>query len=144
MNTEIFRAYDIRGKYPTEINEDLAYTLGRSYGSYIQEKNKINRCVISRDNRLSSESLCQSFVKGLNSTGCNAIDYGQTTTPMNLYARYLNHLPGVMITASHNPKDDNGFKMSFDSNVLNARGEMITDFKNYTLAGNFLKGDGAF
>lgn len=142
MNTDIFRAYDIRGKYPTEINEDLAYTLGRSYGSYIQEKNKINRCVISRDNRLSSESLCQSFVKGLNSTGCNAIDYGQTTTPMNLYARYLNHLPGVMITASHNPKDDNGFKMSFDSNVLNARGEMITDFKNYTLAGKFLKGDG--
>ncbi len=142
MNAEIFRAYDIRGKYPTEINEEIAYALGKSYGSYIQEKYQEHCVVISRDNRLSSEALCQSFLKGLNSTGCNAIDYGQTTTPMNYYARYLNQMPGVMVTASHNPKDENGFKFSFDKGVINARGEMITDFKNYTFAGNFQKGDG--
>lgn len=143
MKDEIFRAYDIRGKYPTDINEEIAYTLGKSYGSYLQEKYQTNRCVISRDNRLSSESLCQNFLKGLNSTGCNAIDYGQTTTPMNYYARYLNQLPGVMVTASHNPKDDNGFKISFLKNIsVNARGDDIIDFKNYTMQGKFLKGDG--
>ncbi len=142
MNEEIFRAYDIRGKYPTEINEDLAYTIGLSYGSYLQEKMQINRCIVSRDNRLSSDSLTQSLVKGLTSTGLNVIDYGQTTTPMNYYARYLNQLPGIMVTASHNPKDENGFKFSLDKGVINARGEMITDFKNYTLAGHFLKGLG--
>lgn len=142
MNEIIFRAYDIRGTYPTEINEEMAYTIGQSYGSYIQEKYGINRCVVSRDNRLSSESLCQSLLKGINSTGCNVIDYGQTTTPMNYYARYLNQLPGIMVTASHNPKDDNGFKFSFDKGMVNARGDMITDFKNYTLANKFLKGEG--
>ncbi len=142
MKEEIFRAYDIRGNYPTEINEEMAYTIGQSYGSYLQEKYNLNTCVVSRDNRLSSEALCQSLVKGINSTGCNVIDYGLTTTPMNYYARYLNQMPGIMVTASHNPKDDNGFKFSFDKKMVNARGEMITDFKNYTLAGNFKKGDG--
>ncbi len=143
MKEEIFRAYDIRGKYPTDINEEIAYTLGKSYGSYLQEKYQTDRCIISRDNRLSSEALCQNFIKGLNSTGCNVIDYGQTTTPMNYYARYLNQLPGVMVTASHNPKDDNGFKISFLKNInVNARGEDIIDFKNYTFQGKFLKGEG--
>lgn len=142
MNTTIFRAYDIRGIYPTEINENIAYTIGQSYGSYLQEKYNTNTCVVSRDNRLSSESLCQSLLKGISSTGCNVIDYGLTTTPMNYYARYLNQLPGIIVTASHNPKDDNGFKFSFDKTGVNARGDMITDFKNYTFAGNFKKGDG--
>ncbi len=143
MNTEIFRAYDIRGVYPTTINENVAYTLGQSYGSYIQEKYGQKKCIISRDNRLSSDALCQSFLKGLNSTGVDAIDLGLCTTPMHYYGRYLLRLPGVMVTASHNPKDDNGFKFSFDNtSIVNARGEMITDFCDYTLQGKFLKGSG--
>lgn len=142
MKDEIFRAYDIRGVYPSEINEEIAYTIGRSYGSYIQEKYNQKKCIVSRDNRLSSESLAQSLIKGITSTGCFVINYGLTTTPMNYYARYLNQIPGIMVTASHNPKDDNGFKFSFDK-MVNARGEMIEDFKQYTKAGNFLKGQGA-
>ena len=141
MKEEIFKAYDIRGKYPSEINETVAYTVGQSYGSYIQEKYQINRCIVSRDNRLSSEALTESLIKGITSTGCNVINYGLTTTPMNYYGRYLNQLPGIMVTASHNPKDDNGFKFSFDKKMVNARGEMITDFKNYTFAGHFLTGE---
>ena len=60
---------------------------------------------------------------------------------MNYYGRYLNQLPGIMVTASHNPAGDNGFKFSFDG-MINARGEMIEDFKNYTLNGNFKSGIG--
>ena len=141
IDTNIFRAYDIRGKYPSEINEQVAYTIGKSYGSYLQEKYNKNGCVVSRDNRLSSETLLQNLIKGITASGCNVINYNLTTTPMNYYGRYLNQLPGVMVTASHNPKDDNGFKFSFDG-MINARGEMIEDFKKYTLAGNFKSGMG--
>ena len=141
INETIFRAYDIRGVYPSEINEQTAYTIGRSYGSYLQEKYNKNTCIVSHDNRLSSETLSQNLIKGITSSGCNIINYNLTTTPMNYYGRYLNQLPGIMVTASHNPKDDNGFKFSFDG-MINARGEMIEDFKNYTLAGNFKSGMG--
>ena len=141
INAEIFRAYDIRGTYPTTINEQTAFIIGKSYGSYLQEKYNKNTCIVSHDNRLSSETLTQNLIKGLVSSGINIISLGYTTTPMNYYARYLNQIPGIMVTASHNPKDDNGFKMSFDG-MINARGEMIEDFKNYTLAGNFKNGQG--
>ena len=141
IDTNIFRAYDIRGAYPKEINEQSAYIIGKSYGSYLQEKYNKNCCIVSRDNRLSSETLSQNLIKGIISSGCNVINYSMTTTPMNYYGRYLNQMPGIMVTASHNPKDDNGFKFSFDG-MINARGEMIIDFKNYTLAGNFKNGQG--
>lgn len=142
MNLDIFRAYDIRGVYPSEIDENVAYTIGKSYGSYLQEKYNQKTCVVSYDNRLSSPSLADNLIKGIISTGCNVYNYGLTTTPMNYYARYLNQLPGIMVTASHNPKDDNGFKFSFEK-MLNARGEMIEDFKEYTIKGNFLNGNGS-
>ena len=141
INEEIFRAYDIRGTYPETINEQVAFTIGKSYGSYLQEKYNKNTCIVSHDNRLSSESLTQNLIKGLISSGLNIVSLGYTTTPMNYYARYINRMPGIMVTASHNPKDDNGFKMSFDG-MINARGEMIEDFKNYTLQGNFRNGQG--
>ncbi len=141
IDQNIFREYDIRGKYPETINENAAYIIGRSYGSFIKEKYNQDSCVVSHDNRLSSDSLSESLIKGLTDSGCNVIDYGLTTTPMNYYARYLNNLFGIMVTASHNPKDDNGFKFSFD-HLSNARGEMIKDFKEYTLKGKFISGTG--
>ncbi len=142
MDYNIFRAYDIRGVYPSTINKDVSYTIGRAYGSYIREKLGKTFCVVSHDNRLSSEELSSFLIKGITESGCNVINYGLTTTPMNYYARYLNNSLGIMVTASHNPKDDNGFKFSFD-NLANARGEMITDFKNYVMAGKFLSGTGS-
>lgn len=141
INENIFREYDIRGTYPETINEQAAYIIGKSYGSYIKEKFNQECCIVSHDNRLSSDNLSEALIKGLTESGCNVIDYGLTTTPMNYYARYLNHLFGIMITASHNPKDDNGFKFSFD-HLSNARGQMIKDFKDYTLKGQFLSGTG--
>ncbi len=141
MNPNIFRQYDIRGKYPEEINETVAYTIGKSYGSYLQEKLNQNTCIVSYDNRISSPNLAAYLVRGLTDSGLNVYNYGLTTTPMHYYARYLHNMLGIMITASHNPKDENGFKFSFDT-LANARGEMIEDFKNYTFAGKFLSGKG--
>ena len=142
MEKNIFREYDIRGIYPTQINEQDAYTIGRSYGSYIQEKLKRNICGVGHDNRLSSPSLTENLIKGITDSGCNVIDFGLVTTPMYCYACLkTNVIIGVMVTASHNPKDDNGFKFSFDP-YGNARGEQVYDFRDYTFAGKFLSGQG--
>lgn len=141
MKDNIFREYDIRGKVPSDINDEVAYKIGLGYGSFIQEFLNQNACVVSHDNRLSSESLHKSLIKGLLETGLKVIDYGLTTTPMHYYARYVNNLFGVMITASHNPKDDNGFKFSFDE-YTNARGIMVKDLKTYIDKGVFKKGEG--
>ena len=142
MDRNIFREYDIRGVYPEQINEDVAYTIGRSYGSYIQEKLKRNICGVGRDNRLSSPQLVSELIRGITDSGCNVIDFGLVTTPMYYYACLkANIIIGVMVTASHNPKDDNGFKFSFD-HLGNARGEQVYDFRDYTLAGKFLSGKG--
>ena len=141
MNEIIFREYDIRGVYPETINETVAYTIGRSYGSYLQEKLQQTTCIVSYDNRLSSPVLSAYLIKGITDSGLNVYNYGLTTTPMHYYARYIHNMFGIMITASHNPKDENGFKFSFD-NLANARGEMIKDFKDYTFAGKFLSGNG--
>ena len=141
MNNNIFREYDIRGVYPTDINEDVAYKIGLGYGSFLQKFLNQDTCIVSHDNRLSSETLNDNLIKGLLESGINVIDYGLTTTPMHYYARKVNKLFGVMITASHNPKDDNGFKFSFDE-YANARGSMIKEFEKFIDDGNFLEGNG--
>lgn len=141
MKDSIFREYDIRGKVPSDINEDIAYKIGLGYGSFLQEFLNQTSCVVSHDNRVSSNSLHESLLKGLLETGINVIDYGMTTTPMHYYARYVNDLFGIMITASHNPKDENGFKFSFDK-YANARGIMVKDLKTYIDKGEFKSGNG--
>ena len=142
IDQSIFREYDIRGIYPSQINEEIANLIGKSYGSYIQEKLSRNVCVVGRDIRYSSDSLTESLINGITSTGCNVVDLGVVTTPMYYYACIkTNLIVGIMVTASHNPKDDNGFKFSFD-NLGNARGEMVYNFRDYTLEGNFKTGNG--
>ncbi|MFI3261081.1 MAG: phosphomannomutase/phosphoglucomutase [bacterium] len=143
MNDSVFREYDIRGVYPAEINETMAYTIGKSYGSYIKQKYHQDKCIVSMDNRLSSESLKAYLVNGILDTGVSVIDCGLTTTPMNFFARKQFNLYGIMITASHNPKDDNGFKFSFGG-PTNAKGQEIVDFKSFTFANNFLTGKGKY
>lgn len=141
MKDKIFREYDIRGKVPSDINEEVAYKIGLGYGSFLQEFLNQDTCVISHDNRISSEMLHENLIKGLLETGINVIDYGLTTSPMHYYARHINDLFGIMITASHNPSDENGFKFSFDE-YANARGIMVKDLKTYIDKGIFKKGNG--
>ena len=141
MKDKIFREYDIRGKVPSDINEEVAYKIGLGYGSFLQEFLNQEACVVSHDNRISSEALHENLIKGLLETGINVIDYGLTTSPMHYYARHINNLFGVMITASHNPSDENGFKFSFDE-YANARGIMVKDLKTYIEKGKFKQGTG--
>ena len=142
MKQEIFREYDIRGVYPTEINEEVAYTIGRSYGSFIKEKYNQTSCVVGQDNRLSSATLANALMKGLIDSGTTVVDLGLCTTPMFAYACLKsNVIFGLMVTASHNPKEYNGFKFTFD-NLGMARGKQVYDFRDYTLAGKFISGQG--
>ena len=142
INKKIFREYDIRGIYPSEINEEVAYIVGRSYASILQEKYNQKTICVGMDNRLSSPALKEYLLKGLLESGINVIDLGLCTTPMYFYACIYTHTLGIMITASHNPKDDNGFKFCFD-NLGNARGKQVYDFRDYTLKGDFIKGNGS-
>lgn len=141
INKNIFRGYDIRGVYPTEIDEDTAYTIGLGFGSHIREMGKTT-CVVGHDNRLSSPSLYDALIKGILSTGIDVIALGLCTTPMYYYACiHLRVYSGVMVTASHNPKDDNGFKFAFDESG-NCKGQEIQDFLAYILQNKFLSGEG--
>jgi len=141
INQHIFRGYDIRGKYPTDINGEIANVIGRSFGTYVKKLGKAT-CIVGRDNRYSSLELSNSLIEGILSTGINVIDIGLVTTPMYYYACILKNNPtGIMVTASHNPKDDNGFKFAFDERG-NARGKMIEDFRDFTLKGEFDTGTG--
>ena len=141
INSNIFRGYDIRGIYPTELDEDTAYTIGLGFGSHIKKMGK-TKCIVGHDNRLSREVLFNALTKGIMETGIDVISLGLCTTPMYYYACIkLQVYSGVMITASHNPKDDNGFKFAFDENG-NCKGQEIQDFLAEILEGNFEKGEG--
>ena len=141
IDKNLFRAYDIRGIYPDTINEDVAYTIGLAYGTCIQKRGQI-RCVVGYDNRLSSESLNEALIRGIRSTGADVISLGLVTTPMCYYAAIKLDVPSrIMITASHNPKDDNGFKFAYDSNG-SVKGEEIEEFYQFIQEGNFLSGTG--
>lgn len=141
INTNIFRGYDIRGIYPTEIDEDTAYSIGLGFGTHIKKLGK-TRCVVGHDNRLSREILTNALIKGITKTGIDVTYLGLCTTPMYYYACIKLGIPsGVMVTASHNPKDDNGFKFAFDENG-NCKGQEIQDFLKEIQEGNFEAGTG--
>lgn len=103
-----FKAYDIRGKLGTELNEDIAYRIGRAYGQIYQPK----KVVIGCDVRLTSESLKQATIRGLNDAGVDVLDLGMTGTEEVYFgAFHLNVQGGIEVTASHNPMDYNGMKL---------------------------------
>ncbi|MDP2749825.1 MAG: phosphomannomutase/phosphoglucomutase, partial [Nanoarchaeota archaeon] len=104
----VFKAYDVRGIYPEELNEELAYKVGRAFVKFV----KVKEVVVGRDARISSDSLFEALTKGITDEGANVINIGMVTTPM-LYFGIANygHESGIMITASHNPKQFNGFKL---------------------------------
>ena len=103
-----FKAYDIRGKVPGELNTDLAYRVGLSTVRYLKGK----RFVVGRDCRLSSEELCRELTRGLTDAGADVLDIGQCGTEMVYYTTFARELDGgIMVTASHNPMDYNGLKL---------------------------------
>ena len=141
INQTIFRAYDIRGIYEEQITDETAYILGKSFGSYVKLRGK-TEVLVGYDNRLSSPVLADNLIKGLLESGVDVTSLGLVTTPMYYFARqHLNKWAAVMITASHNPSNHNGFKISFDENG-NAAGEEIIAFRDFTNKGDFSTGEG--
>lgn len=109
MNKTIFKAYDIRGIYPSEIDEAAATKIGRAYARFIKPKT----VVVGRDVRVSSPSLQQALIEGLTSQGVNVRDIGVISTDMLYYAVVaLKADGGITVSASHNPREYNGMKMT--------------------------------
>ena len=141
IEQSIFREYDLRGIYGEDIDENVSYTLGRSFGSYIKEKGE-TKTIIGHDNRESGEVITNALIKGITDSGIDVINLGMVTTPMYYFARIHNDLnTGIMVTASHNPKEYNGFKIAFTKQG-NAYGKMIYDFRDYTNKCEFISGNG--
>ncbi|HXI27329.1 MAG TPA: phosphomannomutase/phosphoglucomutase [Vicinamibacterales bacterium] len=108
INSDIFKAYDVRGVYPGEVNEDGARAIGAAFVAYLKAK----RIAVGRDMRLSSPSLAAAFIDGATAQGAEVVDYGMIATDMLYFAVARDgHDGGVQVTASHNPKQYNGMKM---------------------------------
>src|SRR5215470_15401596 len=108
IHTDVFKAYDVRGLYPSEINEELARQIGRGFVTYLGAK----RIGVSRDMRVSSPGLAAAFIQGAREQGADVVDYGMLGTDMLYFGVVHDRLEGgAQITASHNPKRYNGIKM---------------------------------
>jgi phosphomannomutase len=108
VNPEIFKAYDVRGTYPDQVDESIARDIGRGFVAYL----KATRIAVSRDMRVSSPSLAAAFIDGATSAGADVVDYGLAGTDMLYYAVAANGFEGgAQVTASHNPKQYNGMKL---------------------------------
>src|SRR5499427_4319559 len=108
LNPDIFKAYDVRGTYPDQVNEEGARAIGAAFVAYLNAK----RIAVGRDMRLSSPSLADAFTAGATSQGADVVDYGMIATDMLYFAVARDSLDGgVQVTASHNPKQYNGMKM---------------------------------
>lgn len=107
MNLNAFKAYDIRGRIPDEINTDLTYKIGQAYAGFVKPR----RVAVGRDIRLSSAELQQALVRGLLDSGVDVVDIGLCGTEGVYFATFSQQIDGgIMITASHNPPDYNGMK----------------------------------
>ncbi|HVG55685.1 MAG TPA: phosphomannomutase/phosphoglucomutase [Vicinamibacterales bacterium] len=108
INPGIFKAYDIRGLYPSELNEEIARQIGRGYAAYLQPK----VVGVSRDMRVSSPSIAAAFIDGVVMQGVDVVDYGMLGTDQLYFAVVEDGLDGgAQVTASHNPGEYNGVKM---------------------------------
>lgn len=118
INPNIFREYDIRGLVDTELTDDTAIGIGKAFGTYAQEHGK-RVLAVGRDVRLTSDPFNKLLIDALTSTGCDVIDVGVLPTPLLYFSLF--QLPvqgGVMITASHNPSEYNGFKLCVGTETI--------------------------
>ena len=117
FDNEVLREYDIRGIVGQNINENTAYTIGRTFGHTVKSKLSSNIIVTGCDGRLTSPLLHKALCYGLKDSGAKVINIGMGPTPMTYFAHYhLKADAAVMVTGSHNPSEYNGFKMVFNKN----------------------------
>lgn len=132
-----FKAYDLRGRVPDELNEQLAYRLGRAYSVFLRPK----RVAVGHDIRLSSPPLSAALTRGLLDGGTDVLDIGLCGTEEIYFATFEHRLDGgIMVTASHNPLDYNGMKLvrerampiSGDSGLFEIR-DMVAEYEDFTI-----------
>src|SRR4029079_13528799 len=132
IDTSIFKAYDIRGLYPGEINEDVARQIGRGFVAYLNAK----QIGVSRHMPVSSPALSAAFIDGARQQGADVVDYGMLGTDQLYYAVVSDNLQGgAQITASHNPGKDNATKrvraealpLSGDAGIGDIRDMIVND-----------------
>lgn len=132
VDPSIFKAYDIRGIYPEQIDEDISYRLGKAFVAFLGEE----RILVGRDMRLSSPSLSRAFIEGARDQGADVVDIGLCSTDMLYFASGDLDLPGAMFTASHNPKEYNGLKLCQRKAGPISEDTGIAEIRDLVLKGN--------
>ena len=141
VNKLMFREYDIRGIYGEDIDEEVSYLIGRAFASKLT-KLGLNKTVLAHDNRLSSPVIKKNLLKGLIDSGITVYDLGLASTPMCYFAtNYYNVNTSMMITASHNPKEYNGFKFSYNG-IHKAFGDQVREIYDIIERKDFVDGQG--
>jgi phosphomannomutase len=113
----IFKAYDIRGVVPAALDGEFAQQLGRAFGELARREGE-RLVAVGRDGRLSSPTLADSLIRGLMASGIDVIELGAVATPMLSFAAHTIARSGIQVTASHNPRDHNGFKLTLAGRTL--------------------------
>ena len=140
VNSEIFRAYDIRGIAGKELTEEGIFYIGKAIGTLILSEGR-KSLLTARDGRISGPSLLRSFQEGVLATGCNVTDLGLVPTPLLYFATFKTKIPdGVMLTGSHNPKNYNGLKIVIDKKSMTR--QKIGEIKNMISNDNYFNGSG--
>lgn len=140
MNPTIFREYDIRGVVGEDITAEDACLIGKAVGTYLKEKGK-TRVAVGKDCRTTSDLFAEQVIQGLLATGCDVTELGHCATPLLYFS--LHHLAldgGVMVTASHNPPEYNGFKLCCGTDSIHGR--EILALRDLIAAGTFAHGAG--
>jgi phosphomannomutase len=139
LSNKGFGAYDIRGIYPDEVNEELAYRVGRTF----VELFKARKVAVGHDIRLSGPSIRDALVKGITESGCDVVDIGQCGTEMIYFTTAHFKLDGgIMITASHNPKDYNGMKLVREGSRPISSDTGLKEIEEKVMNGSFKPLDG--
>jgi len=138
IEESIFKAYDIRGVYPDTLNEDVACEIGRAYVNYLGLSG--SRVVVGRDMRLSGEALEAAFIQGVTEAGADVLDIGLVSTDALYFAvGHLEEPGGAMVTASHNPKEYNGFKLCREDAIALSGEGGIFQIRDLILSGKLPK-----
>ncbi|HXF38822.1 MAG TPA: phosphomannomutase/phosphoglucomutase [Blastocatellia bacterium] len=140
MNEHIFREYDIRGVVDSDLTDEVVYDLARAIGTFFKA-NGASNASLGRDARESSPRFRDILIRGLTETGCDVLDVGMVPTPVLYYTLFTQGVDcGVMITGSHNPADQNGFKICLGNSTIH--GEQIAEIKDIALSKTFATGEG--
>ncbi|MGB9721765.1 MAG: phosphomannomutase/phosphoglucomutase [bacterium] len=142
INPSIFREYDIRGIADTDLNDENAELLGFGLGTYYRLNNQ-DTIIIGGDVRLSTPRIMKTFIKSLQTSGCNVIDIGIVPTPILYFSLFHYNIPnGIMVTASHNPKEFNGCKVCANKTAI--YGQEIQEIRKIVEEKKFSKGQGDY